>query len=250
MYVDGYEIAVTPGTQVQLPNALDSGRFNPNLQVWYRAARQSSSALQATQMSFIEDDEIPEEQKYREKSAFKIVLPDYDKKIPGKVQIVFKDYEVLPYFKKTFEVIPNRDMQKMVDVLGQKLVPDWQRELPDSDPAKIQFHFYVVKSTKLLSAPLSDGAGNILIPSQILTRLQNEAQLACLLSAHIAAAVEKDFYRSRMYRHSQAALDAALIPVPFGFAGQMIANGAFAGNYWTPLNSASPVRRREKSSCV
>jgi len=236
VYTDGYEINVIETTQVTLPkNMTDLKSFRPDVLVEYHAVRQPDGSLLAGNIEFSVDDEVGDEQKFRKTSQFKIDPPDYDKSIPGKVRFIYKSAEIIPYFKKTFNIIPNRELQERVDALGQKLVPEWQKALAESDPAKIHFHFYLLQSSKMLNETLSDGAGTVLIPAQILTKLQNEAQLASLLSADVAAAMENDQYRSRIHRHSQSTLDLALASVPFGSVGQLASYAAFGAGYWDPL---------------
>jgi hypothetical protein len=106
--------------------------------------------------------------------------------------------------------------------------------MPDSDPAKIHFRFLVIEKSKALNKTMSNDAGTVLIPSQTITKLQNEAQLASLLSADIAAAIESDTYRSRSHKHTQEATEIAAYPA-IGLLGDIAVNEAFAAGYWTPL---------------
>lgn len=229
VYADGYEIAVDPKTKIQLPQGVsDPNRFDTNVRVRYQAQRQADSSLLASQLSFVADEDIADEQKFRNSSDFKIDLPDYDKNVPGTVH----------FFLQSFGILPSRQLQEAVNSFGQKLVPEWQKKLPDSDPAKIHFHFYVVQSPKKFGGPLSRDSGTVLIPAQTITKLQNEAQLACLLSDDLAAIIAMDAYHSRTHKHTQEAIDVALlIPTPFaaGYAGRLITNEAFSAGYWTPL---------------
>ncbi len=226
VYVDGYEIAVDAKTTVQLAQGMtDPTVFRPDLQVVYQAERQNDGSLLAKSVSFAVDGNIADEERFRADSDFKIDLPDYDKKLPGKVH----------FFLQSYRILPDRQLQEAINAFGQNLVPAWQRRLPDSDPAKIHFRFFVLEKSKALQKTLSNDSGTVLIPSQVITKLQNEAQLACLLSADIAVAIENDIYRSRSRKHTQEAIDVALIPGPFGGAGQMINDGAFSAGYWTPL---------------
>ena len=224
VYADGYIFTVDPKTNVKLPpNTTDPNIWNANLWVAYKADRQQDGSLLATQLNFLFDQNSAEQQEYRNSNDFKIDLPDYDKKEPGKVH----------FFLETYHILPDRQLQDAINTFGQALIPKWQRELPDSDPAKIHFRFFVLEKTKNLDRTVSNDTGTVLIPSQIIAKLQNEAQLASLLSADIAAALEKDAYRSRSRKHAQETLDVAFIANPF--ASQMITDGVFSAEYWTPL---------------
>ena len=227
VYADGYEIAVDPKTKIQMPQSItDPGVWNPNIWIAYKSERRQDGSIHASQLSFIADDNVADEQKFRDANDFKIELPDYDHKQPGKVH----------FFVQTYHILPDRKLQDAINEFGQKLVPAWQRKLPDSDPAKIHFRFYILEKSKGLDKTLSNDAGTVLIPSQVIAKLQNEAQLASLLSADIAGALEKDAYRSRTHKHAQEAIDIALLPAPLGLAaGDPINNAAFSAGYWTPL---------------
>lgn len=228
VYVDGYEIAVDSKTTVQLaPGMADTNVFRPDLRVSYDADRQKDATLLAKSIVFAEDEHLTDEQEYRKNNDFKIELPDYDKNEPGKVH----------FFLKTYHILPNHRLQEAINNFGQKLVPEWQRNLPDSDPAKIHFRFFVIEKARSMQRTASNDSGTILIPSQIIPKLQNEAQLAALLAADIAVAIENDIYRSRTRKYSQAGVDIAMAAVPFGagIAGQAINDGTFSASYWTPL---------------
>lgn len=223
VYADGYELTVDPKTKISLPQNL----ANPNswnLRIAYKAERQHDGSMLATQLDFIVDQNIADEQDYRNSNDFKIELPDYDKKEPGNVHFCLQTYHILP----------DRNLQAAINAFGKKLVPEWQRNLPDSDPAKIHFRFFVLQKTKNLDKTLSNDTGTVLIPSQVIVKLQNEAQLAVLLSAEIAGALEKDGYRSRSHKHAQVATEIAAYPA-VGILGDVAINSAFSAEYWTPL---------------
>lgn len=224
VYTDGYAIAVDPKTTVQVAQGItDINVFRPNLRVAYEAERQPDSSLLAKSINFTVDENFADEQKFRAENDFKIELPDYDHKQPGKVH----------FFLKTYQILPDRALQEAINNFGQNLVPQWQKNLPDSDPAKIHFRFFVLEKPSSLDRTVSNDTGTVLIPSQIIAKLQNEAQLATLLSADIAGALEKDTYRSRSHKHAQEAIDIALIADPF--ASKTISDAAFSAEYWTPL---------------
>jgi len=229
-YADGYELTVTPKTKITLPQGTtDPNAWKQNLWIAYKAERQPDGGLLATQLSFIVDENVTDQQDYRNSKDFKIELPDYDKQQPGKVH----------FFVQNYRILPDRKLQDAINAFGQKLVPAWQRALSDSDPAKIHFRFFILEKPKNLDKTISNDAGTVLIPSQIIAKLQNGAQLASLLSADIAAALEKDTYRSRAHKHAQTAIDLATLPtlglVGGGLVADPVVNGAFSAEYWTPL---------------
>jgi len=87
--------------------------------------------------------------------------------------------------------IPDDPLQQdHVRILGQRLIPQYQRDLPDGDPAKIPFRFYLVQETEIRSAIFCYN-GLILIPSEVVSRLHNNDQLAEVLAYGIAGAIQK-----------------------------------------------------------
>jgi hypothetical protein len=84
-------------------------------------------------------------------------------------------------------------MQARISEIGNKLVPAYQRELPDSDPAKIHFRFQLI-DTKLFRYAVPLVSGIILVPHQVAERMQNDAQLAAILADGVASVIEKQAY--------------------------------------------------------
>jgi hypothetical protein len=75
--------------------------------------------------------------------------------------------------------------QERIRLLGMKLVPSYQREPPDGDPAKIPFRFYAVSGTSTRSAIFCDN-GLVLIPEAVIQRLTNVDQLAAVMADAVA----------------------------------------------------------------
>ena len=86
-------------------------------------------------------------------------------------------------------------MQARIDEIGNKLIPAYQRALPESDPAKINFRFQLIDTTWFRDA-LTLPSGIILVPHQVIERLQNDSQVATVLADNIATAIERQTYRS------------------------------------------------------
>ena len=66
------------------------------------------------------------------------------------------------------------------------LVPVYQKQMADDQLAKIHFRFFVVEEAEIRS-DLACIAGLILLPRQVLERLQNDDQVAALLADGIAS---------------------------------------------------------------
>ena len=84
-------------------------------------------------------------------------------------------------------------MQARIDRIGSSLIPVYQRNLPDADPVKIPFKFQLIDATNWKDA-LTLPTGIILIPFELIERLQNDSQVATLLADNMAVALEKQNY--------------------------------------------------------
>jgi len=105
-------------------------------------------------------------------------------------------------------------VQEHVRRVGMSLVPKYQRDLPEEDPAKIPFRFYVVDE-KNIRSDLFCREGLVLVPVSVINRLRNEDQLAAVLADGIAATMQR-----QQARMSGAELTTLLALAPaIGFGG-------------------------------
>ena len=104
-------------------------------------------------------------------------------------------------------------MQARVNAIGATLVPRYQRDLPDTDQTKINFRFQLVDQKKWHDAVALPN-GVILIPHQVVERLQNDSQLATVLADNIATVLEKQSLRAQPKRRAIAATSWAGLVVP------------------------------------
>jgi hypothetical protein len=84
----------------------------------------------------------------------------------------------------------NQAMQRRIEAIGARLVPKYQRDLPSDDQTRINFRFQVVDEPKWTNA-CTLPSGIILVPRQLVERLQNDDQIATILAVNIATALEK-----------------------------------------------------------
>jgi hypothetical protein len=92
-----------------------------------------------------------------------------------------------------YEIIPNADIQTYIADLGASLVPPYQRDLSDDDPAKIQFRFYIVRRDQPGAVSLATGV--VLVYTRTFEILKNEAQMASMLAHEIAHLTQKHLWR-------------------------------------------------------
>jgi predicted Zn-dependent protease len=81
-------------------------------------------------------------------------------------------------------------VQKHLRDVGMKLIPQYQRDLPDDDPAKIHFRFYLIDEANIRGA-LSCHEGLVMVPVSVVNRVQNESQLAAVLADGVAASLQR-----------------------------------------------------------
>ena len=223
VYAGGYILHVTPATKVTLPSG--DSLTAPNW-VTYSATLQKNNTYLATQITFTPDHPGPKDTSYKRNT-------DHHFR-PGKCPT--GALYVVRLFRTCYDTVPDAQIQAYVTAIGNSLIPKWQNSLPDTDPAKIHFHFYVVQRNRRLSTTLSDDAGTVIISSNVLVKLQNKAQLAALLSADVSGAINQGMFRTRIGRRTAngailASEAAADYLIPFGglipaFAGGRAYNQA------------------------
>jgi hypothetical protein len=245
LWVDGYPLAVTPETMLvaepdgttmryryrgtpdinvrpgrhskPVSTAMRAALLKANTWVAYRAARAPDGSLVATELHFWPNRISSKEAAYLKRYAAAVTPADPGIGRNGTLQFAGET---------PIRIVANDAMQQYVAALGMKLVPQYQKELPDTDPTKIHFRFYVVepfmvahrnffqdvsgdvpyykpfhsmrdvvynspRPGKMAKDVLSTPDGTVLIPTSVVQSLHNEAQLAFLLSAAISTTVQK-----------------------------------------------------------
>jgi hypothetical protein len=223
IYADGQRITVSRATSVSLkPNlaegsnaardkdkSSDDPNFTPdslNLDtfVYYEGERQPDGSIQAQKVEFQHVEVANAEARMWRRFAPRVTEPDYASFQPG----------VLKMHWATFKIVPDHHAQDYISKLGNSLIPAHQKDLPEGDPLKIPFKFYLVdKSFNAASYP----NGVVIVNSGVFDVLENEAQLAFVLSHEISHAVEKHVWLQHQYhRNELIALQAGAAFIPFG----------------------------------
>jgi len=114
----------------------------------------------------------------------KVKEPDFDRRRSGGVT-VRNDIH--------YEIIANAEIQQYIADLGTSLVPPYQRDLADDDPAKIPFKFYVARRDQAGAIALATGV--VVVFSRTFEILKNEAQMASMLAHEIAHLTQKHLWR-------------------------------------------------------
>jgi hypothetical protein len=93
-----------------------------------------------------------------------------------------------------FKVLTDDNIQEYVNKLGQSLVPEYQKNLPDDDENKIPFRFVVIYEKDINAGAFA--TGTIIINHDVFNYIENEGQLVFLLSHEIAHATQEHSIRA------------------------------------------------------
>ena len=220
IYADGERITVSATTPVSLrpsraerksalpPDPSEALKFNPgdlNLDtfVHYEGVRQFDGSVKARKVEFeyseIEDSEI----RMWNRFAPKVIPPDYATNQPGEIEM----------YRKTYKIVPSREAQEYINRLGNSLVPVHQKELPDSNPLKVPFRFFLVGKEGFNALTYPNGV--VIVYSGVFDVLENEAELVFALSHEISHAIERHVWQQQEYfRNELIALRARGVYVP------------------------------------
>ena len=220
IYADGERITIFPATSVTLkPNQAErksvllqatseASKFTPdalNLDtfVHYEGVRQSDGSIKAEKAEFEHAAIENGEARMRRRFAPAVINPDYAGSLPGAIETYRKEYKILP----------NQEAQEYISRLGNSLIPAHQKELPDNDPLKIPFRFFLVEKEGFNALTYPNGV--VIVYSGVFDVFENEAQLAFALSHEISHAVERHLWQQQEYfRNELLALRARGVFVP------------------------------------
>ncbi len=96
---------------------------------------------------------------------------------------------------KVHKIPADTALQARVRSVGMSVVPGYQKQLADDNPAKIPFHFYAVDE-KQFDSEFVPFDGLILIPTHVVERLKNDDQLAAVLADGVAFSLQQQRARA------------------------------------------------------
>lgn len=211
IWVEGFPLEVGPNTSVldAAGSEQPAAEINTNMWATYEAVRDGNGALVADRISLEANHVNPDEKEYRDKADPELIPADPGKHKPARLRFGNRA-------PVKFDLLPE-EVQDYLSKVGNGLVPQYQRDLPATDPTKIKFRFYAVKIPNGWVGNMQDKVdlpnGVVLVSADVLSRLENEAQLAAYLAYCIAHVLEKqDFLnRARLHRDMYAVIagDAA-----------------------------------------
>jgi hypothetical protein len=186
---DGYRILISGRTAITwYPplNSLDGAEAGNWIE--YKGKQRADGVVEAESVklgpNFVSDDE----EQLRKKQDFDpSTTPGDAKQSMIKTAFGYTDPRRIPLFK-------DPAMQARISEIGNKLIPAYQRALPEANPAKIHFRFELVDEKSWHDA-LTLSSGIIFVPRQVVERMQNDSQLATVLADNMACTLERQQYR-------------------------------------------------------
>lgn len=228
---DGYYIAISSKTKVHYKEPLTS-QTQPAANMWivYSGKASGDGLIQATSVHYLQFALTKGQRKMLAKGDGKLTAPNFgDAKGTGK-----KDGQVeLSYVKMTGHkvkgTIPaDAALQDRMQKIGDRLVPACQKQLAKDDPNKIDFRFYAFDD-KSAHRAVGSPDGLVVIPVQIVEKLQNDDQIAAMLATAMIPALERQTLEA-MPKRSNAVGMIVLAGMPFvgPLAGLALDTGGLA----------------------
>jgi hypothetical protein len=181
---DGYRIRVTAATKTSFNHDLKSlADVGPNVWIRYEGKLDQHGDLVASRAKFTVVQ--PKEKKSGPATDYGMdfVAPDLVAKSDGRVRV--------RRIGKPDAIPADTELQTRISRIGMSLVPEYQRSLADDDPDKIRFAFFAVDDDKVRDVIGSLQGGLVLVPKQMLQRLQNENQIAAMLADGVASSLQR-----------------------------------------------------------
>jgi len=186
---DGYVILIQPKAKTTFQPPLKSAAdIREGVWIQYHGKPQADGILLADSVTFIQNTVSDKEAKLLQKTDYDpaAVDPNAKQNIAREIFLGIDPKKIPPYSDPA--------MQARINRIGASLIPTFQRNLPDSDLRKILFAFQLIDNHRWKDA-LTLPSGVILVPHQVVDKLQNDSQVATVLADNIAAALEKQSYR-------------------------------------------------------
>lgn len=188
---DGYTLLIGQRTQMKYEAGLNPGlqAFQTNQWIEYRGTLHPDGQVAVEQATLAPNVISDREHKLRSKEEFD----------PAQVSDAKRQTSVGRFFtgpdRKRLPAYIDPAMQARVDTIGTRLVPAYQRNLPEGDPSKIDFRFQLVKEDKYAYFTLANGI--VLLSHGAVEAAADDAQLAVLLSLAVAEVLQKQELRAR-----------------------------------------------------
>lgn len=192
-----------------LLNSLEN--IGPDTFITYEGVRLKDNTVLARKVEFMHNElEKGEFNLWRSVGVARHTPPNFKKRKAGELEIANVG---------KFKIVPDENVQKYVNWLGQRLIPHHQKNMPKDQPGKIPFFFFVVEGKAANAFALPNGI--VVIYAGMFDLLENEAQLATVVGHEIAHAIQEHSWRQQNYHRKKLAAMrvAGTIASIFGGAG-------------------------------
>jgi hypothetical protein len=156
--------------------------ITPGVYMTYKGVENLDGSLIASDAIFVKNEKTKQEAEIWK-----------DARIKFKESKKTKSFDLMKIGSRKYQVLPEDEIQDYVDKLGKSLIPEYQRNLPDDDENKIPFRFVVVHEKEINATAFP--TGTVVINHDVFNYMENEAQLAFILSHEIAHATQEHSLR-------------------------------------------------------
>ena len=210
---DGYAIRITRATKLKYAKPLHSAAdLHTNVWITYEGMLERDGSVHATKVLLAPN--VISRTLDKEREAW-----EYDPAaVPASTHQSDADKILRGVNPADYPPYKDAAMQERIDFIGATLVPKYQFEFPFTEPTRIDFRFYLVDAPKWRDVAVLPN-GIILVPYQLVKRLQNDSQVAALLADKMACLLEKQpvpLPASNSELVAGAAVDAAEFVAPLG----------------------------------
>ncbi len=205
---DGYRIRVTPTTEVKFPHDVKSAAdVRAGLWALYEGKMGQDGLLVAGKVKFVSTEQSKAKS---DKATGNSSQPTATPKPPagggpptqqstqppnnasGQPEDQIDDRRTeIDLDNITYSISKDEALKSRVRRIGMSLVPAFQKQLPEDDPAKIHFDFIAVKNPGREEYFSSDPEGVILMPAELAARFKNDDQLAAVLADGVANSLQQ-----------------------------------------------------------
>jgi hypothetical protein len=221
---DGYRIRIAPGAEITFAGSLKTlADVGPNTWIRFSGVRDDTGVLVARKAEFFPagtrkgitamgPTKVKPTPDYRPISQDSLLDSDGHFANPH-TKVRMSDAGPCGWHR----VPSNQPLQERVERIGMSIVPAYQKLLPADSPSRIPFRFYAVADDKIRSV-FACSAGLVLVPKNVVERLQNDDQLAAVLANGVALQLQRQLVTlASLQMTAEGAEFAALALSPAGF---------------------------------
>jgi len=219
---DGYPIRINSTTKIKFKSPLTSlSSVSTNLWITYHGSLHEDGIVVADAVVLSPNIINKREDKLLEKTDYNPSAVSDSAKQNSITRLAFGvDPKTIPPYHDTA-------MQAHIEQIGKSLIPQYQKDLPESDETKILFQFQLVDGPEWRNA-WALPSGVILVPRQVVAYMQNDSQLAALLADAVSCDLEKQTFREQPSDTAKAFNELGGFLGGWGL-GSLVAGGAGAG---------------------